>query len=321
MLQLFGILISGFFLLLKGADWLIESSGSIAKKFHLPELIVGLTLVSFGTSLPEFFINVISRLSGDTDMTIGDLLGSNIANILLVLGISAVIRPIILKRNTVRWEVPFALVASVVLGLLSLDEKYENSFFMLTRWDGVILLLFFILFLIYIYHLRKDHLRGLHELEICQESVAKSVTKLCGGILALALGAKGVVTGGVGIANLFKVPESVVGLTLVAIGTSLPELVTSGVASFKGRSDIAAGNVIGSNIFNICWILGVSSATYPLQVDRIYLLDIKIVIAVTLLLFLSLLISKNSKIGRSHGYLFLMLYFAYVYFLWRRQSF
>lgn len=315
------MLLLGFTLLLKGADWLVDGSCSIAKRAGISQLIIGLTLVAFGTSLPEFFINIASRIGGEADITIGDVLGSNIANILLVLGLAAAIRPLVFKKSTMILEIPFAFAVAVVLALLLNDQDAgTGSFRGLTRLDGLILLALFVMFIFYTARINKAG--AIDEIEPLTHphSPGRSTLMVLAGIPSLAFGAKWTVGGATAVASTLGISEAVIGLTVVALGTSLPELATSLIASFKKRSDIAIGNVVGSNIFNICWILGMSSFVSPLPIPQTYFFDIGAIIFVTLILLFSVIFGKPGVIGRWNGVIFLFLYTAYVVSLVFRSS-
>jgi cation:H+ antiporter len=308
-----GTLLLGFALLLKGADWLVEGSCAIAERAGVSQLIIGLTFVSFGTSLPEFFVNIASRAGGDAGITVGNILGSNIANILLILGLSAVIQPLVIRKSTLVWEIPFALTAAVTLAVLAHHQGADiGSFHGLTRPDGLILLALFATFLFYIHRLRKSD--AAHKIDLpCRPSQLKrSVLMVSAGIPALAIGSRWVVEEAAAIASALGVAEGVVGLTVVAVGTTLPELATSLTASLKKRPDIAVGNVIGSNIFNISWILGISALVSPLPIPRGFMFDIGVIIFVTAILFLSASFRGRGVIGRWTGVFFVLLYAAYV---------
>lgn len=312
-------LIIGFLLLLKGADWLIEGACSAAKRAGISQLIVALTLISFGTSTPELFINFASRLAGDTDITLGDILGSNIANILLILGLAACVRPLAFRNSTVIWEIPFALAMAVILFFLAKDSMTAGREFSgLSRADGFVLLTCFFLFLFYVYRLKKTDAGHEEGLPIYTCSNRKAIFMILAGILGLAIGAKGVVIGGMTFAEALGVRESVVALTLVAIGSSLPELVTSLVAVIKKRSDVAVGNIVGSNIFNTCWILGISAVIRPFEIPREYLFDICVVIAASLLLFATVFFGKRGVLTKANGVFFIVAYGIYLGFLAKR---
>lgn len=304
-------LILGFAVLLKGADWLVDGAGSLAKRAGIPQMIVGLTLVSFGTSLPEFFINIFSRLRGEADITVGNVLGSNIANSFLVLGLSAALQPLILKKSTLLAEIPFALAAILALGALLMDPPAPGML-ILSRPDGFILLGIFFLFILYI--LRRQKQKDLEDLECLSRPYppGRSIFILALGIVSLALGARWVVSGASLLASAAGVPSSVVGLTIVALGTVLPELATSLTAAVKKQPDIAVGNVIGSNVFNISWILGASAVLRPLPVSPAYYPDIAVIIFAQVLIFGLVYFQKNRLLTRGRGLLLASLYGFYI---------
>jgi len=316
--MLFSILflLGGFLLLIKGSDWLVDGSCSIAESAGVSQLIIGLTLVSFGTSTPELFINFISRLSGDADMTIGNIIGSSIANILLILGVSAVFRPLDLKKSTVYWEIPYAAAMAVLLYLIiAFGRTPQNPGMLeLSRGEGFLFLTFFLGFLVYIFALRKKEGRP----AACgyeAQSPKRLLFLITGGILGLAFGAKGVVMGGVKLAASLGAPESVIALSVIAIGSTLPEMMTSVMAAIKKRSDIAVGNIVGSNIFNVCWILGLSAAVSPLSIGGNYLKDAGVLIGASLLLAAFSFFNKKRILTRLHGIVFVSLYGLYILML------
>lgn len=299
-------LLAGFIFLIKGADLLVEGSSSLAKRIGVSDLIIGLTIVAFGTSAPELIVNIVSALNGSTEIAIGNILGSNIVNTLLILGITSLIYPIVVQKNTTLKEIPFSLLAIAILGLLVLDS-------VLTKYDGLILLSFFIMFIFYIITEAKkgNGLENFTELH----SILKSSLFILFGLVGLVLGGKLVVDNAITLAKMFNISESVIGLTIVAIGTSLPELLTSFVAAIKGKSDIAIGNVVGSNIFNIFWILGVTSFISNIPFSDESLIDVIVVIVATILLFIFMFIGDKHKINRWQGLIFLIFYFAYLFSL------
>jgi cation:H+ antiporter len=305
-------LLGGFLFLIKGADWLVEGASSIAERAGVSQLVIGLTLVSFGTSTPELFINLISRLSGDEDMTVGNIIGSNIANILLILGVSAAFRPLTLKRSTVYWEIPFAAAMAVLLYFFSASGRLDDrSALQLSRIEGTILLGFFLGFLAYIFVMQKRDRRPLGDTQ-GSRTLKTSMIYLTGGVLGLAFGAKAVVQGGVDLATFLGVPESVIALSVIALGSTLPEMLTSVVAAMKSRSDIAVGNIVGSNIFNICWILGLSAVIRPLSMAASYLMDAAIMIGASVLLFAFVFLNRTRLLSRLQGITFLILYGVYM---------
>ena len=298
----------GFVGLIKGADLLVDGASSLAGRLGVSALVIGLTIVAFGTSAPELVVNLLASWQGNTDIAIGNILGSNIVNILLILGISSILYPLTVQRGTVWKEIPFALLAVVVLAVLANDAAIDGAASSaLTRTDGVVLISFFIIFLYYIF--------GLTQRESANtDSEAASVEPQLG-ITGLVVGGKWIVDGAVAFATGFGVSEALIGLTIVAIGTSLPEMATSVVAAYKKNVDIAVGNIIGSNIFNVFWILGVSSLIRPLPFAPALSMDLLVTVGATLVLFLALFVGKRHTIERSQGVVFVILYISYIGFL------
>ncbi|MEK7544700.1 MAG: calcium/sodium antiporter [Patescibacteria group bacterium] len=309
------LFIIGFLLLIKGADLLVDGSASIAKKLKISSIVIGLTIVAFGTSAPELIVSIFASVQGNSEIAIGNILGSNIANILLILGISAIIYPITAKRNTILKEIPLSLLAIIVLGLMANDMLIDGtSFSGITRIDGFILLAFFIIFLYYIFGIAKSD-ESTAEEEIKVLSNSKSAIFIILGLVSLTIGGKWIVDGAVQIAEFFGVSQSLIGLTIVAVGTSLPELATSAMAAYKKQSDIAIGNIVGSNIFNIFWILGLSAIIRPLPFDPSANSDIAMVIFASVILFSVMFIGKKRVIETWQGALMVASYIAYVVFL------
>lgn len=259
------LVIVGLVILVKGADFLVSGSASIAKKFGVSSLVIGLTVVAFGTSLPELTVSLLAAIRGNSDIALGNVVGSNIANILLILGITSVLGIIPVKSSTVWKEVPFSLLAILTVLFLGSDVYFgQGTKNMISGGDGFILIGFFILFLYYIAGISNDEENT--DSGIKKYSTWISIGLIALGLIGLIVGGKMFVDGAVKIAQLFGVSERVIGLTIVAIGTSMPELMTSIVAARKGQNDIAVGNIIGSNIFNIFWILGISSIFAPINI-------------------------------------------------------
>ena len=309
------LFIIGFSLLIKGADLLVDGSASIAKKLKISSIVIGLTIVAFGTSAPEFIVNIFASAQGNSEIAIGNVLGSNIANILLILGISAIIYPITAKKNTVLKEIPLSLLAAVVLGLMANDMIIDGAgFSSITRIDGFILLSFFIIFLYYTFGITKSDTDIVEE-KIEVFSYSKAVGFIILGLAGLVIGGKWIVDGAVQIAEFFNISQSLIGLTIVAIGTSLPELATSAIAAYKKQSDIAIGNVVGSNIFNIFWILGASAIVRPLPFNTNSNGDILMTIFASIVLFLVMFIGKKRIIERWQGVFMVTTYVGYVVFL------
>lgn len=311
------LFVLGFVLLIKGADYMVSGASSIAKRLKVSDLVIGLTVISFGTSAPELIINVLSSFNGSSDIAIGNIFGSNIANILLILGISSIIHALPIHRNTVLSEIPFSLTATLLVGYLANASLFmEGGGLEISRYDGAVLLFFFFLFMAYIFKVSKESGADVGEEEEIEEMpIGKSIAFVIGGIIALFFGGEWVVSGAISIAELFGLSESLIGLTVVAIGTSLPELVTSAVAAFKRNTDIAVGNVVGSNIFNLLWILGISSVIRPLPFDLISNEDIMMIIFASTLLILAMAVGKKYTIQRWNGILFLIIYVAYTIFI------
>lgn len=310
----------GFFALIKGADWLVNGASALAGRWGVSALVIGLTIVSFGTSAPELVVNIMASLQGNTDIAIGNVVGSNIVNILLILGVSAVIYPLTVQKGTVWKEIPFALLAVVVLGFMANDAYFDGATTSaLTRIDGLVLISFFIIFMYYIFGLAK----GGNSAEVVEDektdeeviSVSRSLLMIVIGIAGLVVGGKWIVDGAIAFATNLGVSEALIGLTIVAIGTSLPELATSAVAAYRKNVDIAVGNIVGSNIFNIFWILGVSAIIKPLPFSPALVVDIFVTMVATALLFFALFVGKRHTIERWQGVVFILLYVAYIIYL------
>ncbi|MBF8962023.1 calcium/sodium antiporter [Pontibacter sp. FD36] len=310
----------GFVFLIKGADMLVSGASSVAKRFNISDMVVGLTIVSFGTSLPELIINIMSSMQGQSELAIGNVFGSNVANLLLIIGVTAIICPLPIQRNTILTEIPFSLIATLLVGFLANAVLFgDKTSLFISRVDGGILLFFFVLFMAYIYNIAKTNKdEVIEEDDEPMMSIPKSVLYMVLGGVGLFLGGKWVVDGAVSIAQSFGLSESFIGLTIVAIGTSLPELVTSAMAAFRRNIDIAIGNVIGSNIFNLLWILGISAVINPLPFNVVSNSDIMVMIFASTLLVVVIPIGKKNTIDRWNGIFFLAIYVAYIVFLIQR---
>ena len=265
------LIIIGFVLLIKGADFLVEGGSDLAKKLHIPEIIIGLTIVSIGTSMPELFVNITSSLEGSSDIVIGNIIGSNLSNMLLILGISAIVFPIVFERETRLIEIPMCLVITLIFfGICNFNDQ-------ISIYEGIILLCIAVLFLLYTVVMAQKGEKFDEEDELNKHKQSKSKNSFFKNIIYLALGIVGLKFGGdfvvdnaKEIAIYFGLSEKIIGLTIIAIGTSLPELVTSVVAAIKKDSDIAVGNIIGSNILNIALIIGVSATISPINYNTTY---------------------------------------------------
>lgn len=311
------LFVLGFVFLIKGADLLVEGASSLAKKFKINDLVIGLTIVAFGTSAPELFVNLSASFNGSTEIAIGNILGSNIANILLILGVTALIQPIKVQNSTIWKEIPFSLLAVIIIGIMANDifiDGAKNS--VLSRSDGFILIAFFSIFMYYIVEISKKNPAALIDEEgIKKMSNLKSIGFIVVGLIGLVFGGEWIVNGAVKIAEGIGMSKSVIGLTVIAIGTSLPEMATSIVAAYKGKSDIAIGNVVGSNIFNVFWILGLSSIIKPLPFLASSNTDILVAIFSSALLFPFMFVGKKHQLDKWQGVLFLCLYAAYIVYL------
>lgn len=314
------LFIVGFVFLVKGADWLVDGAYFFAKHLRISELTIGLTVVAFGTSLPELTVNISASLRGVADLAIGNVFGSNIANVLLILGVSALICPLPLQKKTIVSEVPFTLIAALLVGFLANAALFKDEGrMMLSRWDGLILLFFFGLYLVYIYKTSKDYQEVLYNKDVTTAvSTKKSVMLIILGIAGLFLGGKWVVDGALYLAVALKLSEGFIGLTILAIGTSLPELVTSVTAAKKGNIDISIGNIIGSNIFNLLWVLAVSALIKPLPFSGINNIDIIIMVFSCTLIIFTMATGVRNAIDRKNGIIFLIIYVAYLIYLFYR---
>ena len=306
---LMSLIFLGIVLLIKGADYLVKGSSSLAKKLGIPTLIIGLTIVALGTSTPELVVNILAALKGSTEVAFGNIIGSNIANILLVLGIVAIIYPIKVESSTIWKEIPFALLGVVVLFVASnyflIDKITINS---LTRVSGIIFLCFFIIINYYAFGLAKRHKVQLdqgkkevikhQDIDIEKHKNISIFLMVLGGLIGLYFGGKWVVEGAIFMAQQLGLSEFLISVTIIAIGTSLPELVTGITAAKKKDTELAVGNSVGSNIFNIFWILGITAIIAPIAIPNFINLDIAFLGIATFLLFIALFIEKKHELER-----------------------
>jgi len=312
----YGLLILGLILLIKGADLLVDGASSFARKLNVSDLVIGLTVVAFGTSSPELFVNIIASVKGNTEIAIANILGSNIANIFLILGISAIIFPLAVSKGTVWKEIPLSLLAALLLAVMANDQLIDSAgVSALTRIDGIVFIAFFIIFIYYTFSIAKRVDVVSEHAPQKQYSLLKSSVLVVGGLVGLGIGAKLIVDGAVYMALKLGVSQSLIGLTIVAVGTSLPELATSTVAAYKKNAEIAVGNVVGSNIFNIFFILGLSSIIKPLPFQPGSNIDICVVVLASLLLFLWMFTGKKRLLDRWEAIILLILYASYIVFL------
>ncbi|MBL7862534.1 MAG: calcium/sodium antiporter [Cyclobacteriaceae bacterium] len=309
-------LLIGFVILIKGADFLVNGSSSIAKKNGISNLAIGLTVVAFGTSMPELIVSLLSALNGKNDASFGNVIGSNNFNLLFILGIAGLIYPLVVQRNTVKFEVPLSLLAAGVLFILVNDHllwKSDND--MISRMDSFILLLFFGGFLLYIYRTMKNasEYGETQEIKIYKTTLALGMVAL--GLAMLIGGGTTVVNSATSIAKYFGLSEKLIGLTILAAGTSLPELATSAVAAYRKNTDIAIGNVVGSNIFNIFFILGVTGFINPMSYNQALNFDLYVTMASTLVLMIFMFTLNQRKLDRWEAFLLLSSYVAYTVYL------
>jgi len=309
------ILLGGFVALVFGARFLVDSSAAIARKFNIPNIVIGLTIVAFGTSSPELLVSLMASAGGNSDLALGNVIGSNIFNILFILGLSAIVFPLQVKSGTTWIEIPLSFLSALVVLVLANDifiDKTSSSF--INRSDGIILLLFFSIFLVYNITVMFKNTND-EELVIKEQTVWKSVLFIIGGLLLLVAGGRAIVYSAVKLAQQAGLSERVIGLTIVSVGTSLPEAATSIVAAMRRNTDIAIGNIVGSNIFNVFLILGTSAIIMPVPVHTLSNIDLAVNLLASLLLFIFVFTGKRRSIGRSEGVIFLLLFIAYITFL------
>ena len=311
------LLIIGFGLLIKGADWLVEGSSNIARKFGISELLIGLTIVAFGTSFPELVVNMMSAYRGNSDIALGNIVGSNIANTLLILGAAASIAVMKVQKSTVWKEIPFMVLASFITLIAVFDPWIDGrDTAILTRGDGLTLLGFFAIFLYYTVSMaindRNGNANDEQQEQASQTSIPKSSLQIAIGLAGLYFGGEWVVSSAVTIAKTLGLSEAIIGLTIVAIGTSLPELVTSVIAALKGKMDVSVGNIIGSNIFNLLWILGLTSTIMPIPLPQGGELDLLIMFISSIVVFVVMFLGKKHTLTRVEGITFLTAYAAYL---------
>jgi cation:H+ antiporter len=319
MLTVYLLFALGFALLVKGADWLIDGSVSLARRLHISEMIVGLTVVAFGTSAPELTVNVVSAIRGTGGITIGNIIGSNIANIALILGATGLLATLPIKGSLLKKEIPFSLLGAVLIFALSTGAWSGSATLTMGRIGGAVLIASFAFFLHWIWReIRAGHTAEVEELDESHHSISKALLLTGVGLALLIVGGKLVVDNAVAIATSFGISESLIGLTLVAIGTSLPELAASITAALKGKTDLAVGNVVGSNVFNIFWVLGLSAVIRPIEFERTVTTDLLVLGGFTLLLAGLPFLNHQRALTRWHAALFLVGYAGYIWFIVQR---
>lgn len=305
----------GFIIVISGAHFLVKGAASLARRLSVSELVIGLTVVAFGTSTPELIVNIFSSVGNHNEIVFGNIIGSNILNILLILGIAGLIYPLVVQKNTVWKEIPFSLLAVTLLTILVNDIAVHNaSQNNLSFVDGIILLGFFALFLIYTFKISKITYED-DTVETPSYNYPRTILFMVMGLLGLFIGGKMVVDGAVGTAHALSVSEKLIAITIVATGTSLPELATSAVAAYRRKSDIAVGNIVGSNIFNIFLILGISGVLHTTYYPSVLNIDLCVLSFTTLLLLLTMFTGGVRKLDRWEATLFLLIYIGYTVFL------
>lgn len=308
--------ILGAVLVLVGADKLTDGSVGLARHYQIPELVIGLTIVALGTSLPEFVVSLLASINHAPAMSVGNIVGSNLFNTLMIVGCSALMCPIVVSKSTVRKDIPFSVLASIVLPVMALDSLFGHSDGgnMLSRFDGIILLVFFLLFMAYTFSIAKGHGNdNTDESSAPLMSGWKIVVHLLLGLAGLIIGGELFVNGATGIARYLGVSEAVIGLTLVAGGTSLPELATSVIAARKGQSAMVIGNVVGSNLFNVFWILGCCACITPLPLEGIAWTDFAVLLVANILFWI--FTRTSHRVVRVEGALLVAFYVGYIVWL------
>ena len=299
------LLCVGFAMLVKGADWFVDGSSGIATKFGIPQLVIGLTIVAMGTSAPEAAVSITAAIKGNADITVGNIVGSNILNILIILGISSLITSVAVAKSTIRVEIPFMMVITLLLLVMG----YNGT---INLVEGIILLLLFVLYLAYLFILAKKD--GGNEEDIKELSVTKALLWTVIGLFLIVYGSNVTVDAATKIAKVLGLSERFIGLTIVALGTSLPELFTSVSAARKGNADIAIGNIVGSNIFNILFVVGISASIIPVPFAEGFRFDTVVALVAALILWLCPM--KDKKLKRWAGVLMLVSYAIYFALIW-----
>ncbi len=302
---------AGFVLLVSGAGWLVDGAASLAKRHRISNLVIGMTIVALGTSAPELVVNLVASFRETADVAMGNILGSNVSNIFLILGVSALVFPLAVERNTLWMEVPYALMGALLIGLLANDLLWSSSgTTVVGRIDGIVLMVFFLLFMGYAFGISGS--RGLAEVEVRQYPKWLSWMMVLTGMLALVAGGRWIVDGAVAIASQLGMSEAVISLSMVALGTSLPELATCVAAARKRNAGIVIGNILGSNVFNIFFVLGVSALIKPLPFNPVMNFDVLTGILAMVLLWVFLMASRSRTLGRWQGGALVTGYLVYL---------
>lgn len=310
------LIIVGFIALVKGADWLVDGASSIAKHFGISDLVIGLTVVAFGTSMPEFVVNMVSVMEGSTDLAITNILGSNIINTFVILGLTALVYPVVSQKRSRDFDIPLSIIAGIlVFAAVAINSPFGEDSRGISRMGGIILLLFFCYFLYNTFRHAKDHpneMQGDEVPNMKQLSTGKAVLFIISGLAGLVIGGELIVKSAVDLATRMGVSEAIIGLTIVALGTSLPELATSVIAATKHNSDIALGNVVGSNIFNVFFVLGTSAVIRPLPAYDGIELDAWMAAVGSILVWLFVKTNREREIKRWGGGILLLVYALYL---------
>jgi len=312
------LMILGFGLLIKGADWLVDGASALARKFHISDLAIGLTIVAFGTSAPELVVNTFAAFEGHSDIVFGNVIGSNNFNLFLILGIAGIITPLAVQSSTVWKEIPLSLVAAILLFFL-VNDSYIGGSSLLSRIDGLILIMMFAYFLYYVYKNLREEVNS-SDTKSKYFSTLKIISFIFIGLAGLIGGGKIVVYSAIELATTLGVSQKIIGLTIVAAGTSLPELATSVVAAVKKNNDIAIGNIIGSNIFNIFLILGVSALIKPVQYSVSFNFDLYLLVFGTILLFVTMFTGQKKKLDRWEAVVLVVVFLGYLFYLIRNEA-
>lgn len=301
------LIVIGFVLLVKGADWLVDGASDIARRWGVSNLVIGLTIVAFGTSMPEFVVNMVSATKGNTDLALTNILGSNMINVLIILGVTALICPVAAKKGLKDINIWLGVLAAMlVLAFATIGQPDEIG-----RLEGCTLLVVFVIFLVWCFR-NKSQVSTDDEVEVKQFPLWKSILLIVAGLIGLVIGGDSVVDGATALAHSFGVSDAIIGLTVVALGTSLPELATSAVAAFKKNTDLALGNVLGSNIFNVFFVLGVSAVITPLPAYDGIIFDALVTALGSVMLLVFVAVDKEKKIRWWGGLLMLLVYAIYL---------
>ena len=311
----FGLLIVGFVVLILGADWLVSGASGLAKRLNVPDLVIGLTVVAFGTSAPELMVNLMAAFNNESEIALTNILGSNTINTFIILGISALIYPIKSQKSSRQYEIPWSMFAGLIILVMGTEcFGLCGGDAIISRLDGVVLLLIFSLFMYYTLKMAKNNTESQDE-GFLPMKIWKAVLLIAVGLVALVVGGKVIVINAVSIAQAFGVSQAVIGVTVVALGTSLPELATSAIAAFKKNPDLAIGNVIGSNIFNVFFVLGISAVIRPLPSYSNLWIDASLAALGSLLLLLFVSTNRHKELKRWQGAFFLVCYGVYLIWL------